>query len=200
MIEVERKFHLSENQKQGLLKGAVFLGEKEMTDIYYDRLNWALSMRDMWLRQRNGSFQLKVPLASAGSDGVDRYNETEDEAEIRSLISLPPGEGLAKDLGMGGFMPFCILKTKRKKYRKGGFVIDLDEAIGEDFSYAIAEVELMVDLEEQTDGAAASIDAFAREHALQLDDKIERKVLSYLKSQRPEHYRALVEAGIAYGS
>lgn len=199
MIEVERKFHLTQKQRQKLLEGAVFLGEKEITDTYFDKLSYALGRRDMWLRERNGSFQLKVPLAQNVREGVDRYNETEDEAEIRTLISLPPGQGLAKDLGMGGFMPICVLKTKRKKYRKDGFIIDLDETTGEGFVYTIAEVELMVDLDEQVENAAARIDSFAREHGLELDASIEDKVLSYLKSRRPEHYRALVEAGVAYG-
>ena len=63
MIEIEKKFILTPEQEQALIKGADFIEEKEFTDIYYDDKILSLTTKDIWLRERAGKFELKVPLA-----------------------------------------------------------------------------------------------------------------------------------------
>ena len=42
MIEIERKFKLNEAEKESLLAGAIFVGEKTFTDVYYDTEDFTL--------------------------------------------------------------------------------------------------------------------------------------------------------------
>ena len=61
MIEVEKKFILTTEQEKSLIEGADFLGEKKFTDIYYDDEDFSLTKKDLWLRNREGRFELKIP-------------------------------------------------------------------------------------------------------------------------------------------
>ncbi|MFA5945816.1 MAG: CYTH domain-containing protein [Patescibacteria group bacterium] len=195
MIEVEKKFLLSESDEARLLEGAEFLSEKSFTDIYYDRADYALSVQDKWLRARDGKFELKVAISSSTERLVDQYDELEDEAKIREALHLDVVGSFIEDIARAGYSPFCTCKTTRRKYSKDGFIIDLDSVDFGDFTYKIGEIELMVDEKSQIDGAIEKIFAFAKEHGLAIAP-VRGKVREYLERKRPEHYQALITAGI----
>ena len=46
MIEVEKKFQLSGEEKQRLLTGAAFVSEKTFTDVYYDTKDYFTTKQD----------------------------------------------------------------------------------------------------------------------------------------------------------
>ena len=97
MIEVEKKFLLTNEEKERLIEGAEFLVEKKQSDVYYDTADYKLTLKDWWLRSRNGIFELKVPLTSENHRSVDQYEEYDDEDQIRELINLPKNKSFQND-------------------------------------------------------------------------------------------------------
>lgn len=195
MIEVEKKFLLTDGESEALTQGAEFLDEEVFTDTYYDTADYALTGKDKWLRERDGRWELKLPLNADGRRLADQYDEIEDEAGIRNALGML-AEGVLRDvLAASGYASFCICKTTRRKYRKSGFIIDLDMVEFEDFSYGIGEIELMVHTKEEIDGTVAKIMEFAKAHHLTIAP-VRGKVIEYLKRKKSEHYNALVAAGV----
>lgn len=195
MIEVEKKFILSESEKNRLIDGAEFLNEKTFTDVYYDTKDFVLTSKDKWLRSREGRFELKLPLHSGLERKADQYDELEDESEIKESLNFETQEKLSDFLADHGYSPFCVCKTSRKKYKKGAFTIDLDFVDFQDFTYNIGEIELMVEERSEIESATAKIIAFANENNLKIKP-VRGKVVEYLKKIKPDHYQALVKAGV----
>lgn len=195
MIEVEKKFILSEQDKERLTKDAIFLNERVFTDIYYDTEQFSLTSKDRWLRSREGGFELKLPLNERGDRLADQYEELEDEQKIREILDLPSNGSFAEDLAGAGYTPFCSCKTTRRKYGMKAFVIDLDKVDFKDFTYGIGEIELMVSDKAEIGGAIEKIMAFAKSRNLSIAP-VRGKVIEYIRQKRPHHYQALVDAGV----
>lgn len=199
MIEVEKKFILSPENEKRLLKGAEFLNARTFTDVYYDSDDYTLTTHDIWLRARDGKWELKVSLYTDPHRFGDQYEEIEDEARIREKLHVPAGKNLEHDLALAGYAPFCTITTLRRKYKKGPFTIDLDEGRWEDAMengvHALAEIELMVNDASEADGAFQSIKTFAEQQGLTFGH-VRGKAVEYLKKVKPRHFRALVEAGV----
>lgn len=211
MIEIEKKFLLTDAQKEKLLEKAEFLGEKTFVDVYYDTPEYVLTKNDIWLRARDGKFELKLPLQKNGSGLTNQYHEIEGEEKIRQIFDIVPNGSFLEDIQSFGYAAFCECKTARRKYQKEKFTIDLDEvtffensAQGgseyvRDFKYSIAEIELIIASEKEIKKANDEILAFADLMGLnpQAGGKnLRGKVLEYLFRRKPEHYKALVEAGV----
>lgn len=195
MIEVEKKFILNDQDKERLTKNAQFLNERVFTDTYYDTENFSLTSNDKWLRSREGRFELKLPLYDGADRMADQYDELEDEQKIREALDLPSNGNLADDFVKPGYLAFCTCKTTRRKYKKEPFIIDLDNVDFQDFTYNIGEIELMVNDESEIEGAIEKIMAFAKEQNLTIAP-VRGKVIEYLKRVKPNHYQALVQAGV----
>lgn len=195
MIEVEKKFKLSEDDTLNLLKGAEFLGEKKFIDIYYDRDDYNLSKNDIWLRNRNGKWDLKIPKHVIGKDLTQQYQEIEGEDKIREVFGLPVKNDFVLDIKEFGYEVFCRCETFRKKYQKEGFNIDIDLVDYGDFEYSLAEIELMVESEELMNMAAKKIEEFATNSGLK-NAYVRGKVREYLFRKRPKHFKAMIDAGV----
>lgn len=195
MIEVEKKFILEEIDKSRLTDGAEFLNERIFTDTYYDTKDFVLTSQDKWLRSRGDRFELKLPLHSGAERLADRYDELEDESSIKETLSFDVNKSLANNLKENDYIPFCICKTTRSKYKKGQFIIDLDVVDFQDFTYAIGEIELMVNEKSEIEEAINKIMFFAIKNNLKIAP-VRGKVIEYLKRAKPEHFRALVKVGV----
>lgn len=195
MIEVEKKFILKDEDIDRLTQGAEFISEKTFTDTYYDTVDFSLTTKDMWLRQRGDRFELKVPLnqgESISNRVLDQYEEYETEEEIRKILRLPEHKTLKEDLEDAGYHSIGTLTTTRKKYKKGEFIIDLDII---DFGYQIGEIELMVKDQSEIQEASDKIIAFAKENGL-IITAVRGKIIEYIHRNDPKHYQALVDAGV----
>lgn len=193
MIEIERKFDLKEGEKEKLTLGATFLGKKEFTDVYYDDKDLSLSLKDYWLRVRQGKWELKVPLNKDKEidKKTDQYRELETDEEIAKELSCD-GADLAQSLKAKEFAPLAEIITTRESYSRGEFHIDFDET---NFNYGTCEIECMVEDESQIKDAENKILAFAQ--SLGLSDKMGRgKLTVFLERFRNPEYKKLVEAGI----
>lgn len=202
MFEVEKKFKLTEDETIRLLEGAEFVGEKTFTDVYYDSCEFALTKNDMWLRKRGENFELKIPMhGAAGSSLMQQYQEIEGEQKIREIFAIAPLSDFESDISALGYEIFCICETVRRKYIKNEFTLDLDFVTFRnekgiiDFTYALAEVELLVEKKEEMPEAAERIEKFANDQGLR-NDYVRGKVIEYLFRKKPKHFEALVTAGV----
>jgi adenylate cyclase class IV len=200
MIEIEKKFLLSDTQQQALLEGAHELGEKMVEDSYLDTEDFRLTKQDYWFRERNGAYELKAPLKSSDSSPTvtNRYHELTSIEEICQELQIDTGVDFETALSAAGITRFITCYTSRKSYEKDGFHIDIDAATYEDsdFVYALAEIELLVSDESHADEAERRIVEFAKSFNLTTDQLVLGKIGSYLKSENPAHYGALVSAGV----
>lgn len=200
MIEVEKKFLLTEKQQSDLLADAKELGLKLVEDSYLDTDTFALTKNDLWFRIRDGEYELKAPLTSGSGSyaATNRYNEITDINEIAKVLGLDEHLDFETALSDAGIKTFMTVLTSRKSYEKQGFHIDLDSATypGSTFEHTVAEIELLVSSESEADEADRRIIEFAKTFDLTTDQVVLGKVASYLKAERPEHYSALVDAGV----
>jgi adenylate cyclase class IV len=193
MIEIEKKFKLTSDDIQRLTADGTLLGEKQITDTYYDNALFVLGRGDMWLRERNGRFELKMPLGGRTNGSVQTYDELEDDESIRKALNLPFDQPLVDTLTAAGYNPFCICKTTRTKYKIGEFGLDVDVADFGDFTYELAEIELMAEDAAAMAEAERKILEFAKKHGLALGE-IRGKIIEYIARKRPEHFEALKKA------
>lgn len=193
MIEIEKKFILTDEQQQLLIEGAEFLGEKIFTDTYFDDISYSLTTKDLWLRERSGRFELKVPMNVSIEERVsDQYKELETEEEIAKQLHLSKNNNFAEALKADGYIPFITITTTRKKYKKDGYNIDMDTV---DFGYNIAEIEYMTDDECEIKEATDKIIEYARSHGLS-EGIVRGKVVEYLRRNNPPHFQALIDAKV----
>lgn len=198
MIEIEKKFLLTSQQKESLLKGAVESGVKLVTDSYLDTDNFSLTRNDLWFRERDGAFELKMPLKSGSGVATNRYHELTNETDIAQKLGLGEVNDLSEALSNAGIKKFMTCYTQRTSYEKQGFHIDVDIVTyrNSSFAYAVAEIELLVETEEEADTAEARIITFAKQFDLVIDQIVLGKVAAFLKAEAPNHYNALVAVGI----
>ncbi|OHA68572.1 MAG: hypothetical protein A3J68_02095 [Candidatus Wildermuthbacteria bacterium RIFCSPHIGHO2_02_FULL_48_16] len=200
MIEIEKKFTLREGDRERLLKGAEFVKKLVVHDTYYDTKDYSLAKKDWWLRFRNGNFELKVSFripSEKAKYAPTQYRELETDEEIRKALGIPasPAGGVSQKplkeaLPEAGYQEAFSLTTIREKYRKEGFTIDLDSV---DYGYELAEIELMVEDENQIDEADEKIRAFGKKQGLS-SEATRGKVLEYMRRFQPTQYQALIDA------
>lgn len=193
MIEVEKKFQLTPEQESRLLESTTLLRNKTNKDVYFDTADFSLTRQDHWLRTRSGRWELKRRVHELGHKlGGTAYDEIEDEAGIRAFLQLPEKGSLADDLDTGGYKPFAHIVKERRSYEKEGFHIDLDIC---DFGYELAEIELLLDHEDQRHEALQRIEEFAQRMGLD-QTPVRGKIIEYLYRFAPGHYQVLVDAGV----
>ncbi|MFZ1250026.1 MAG: CYTH domain-containing protein [Candidatus Microsaccharimonas sp.] len=199
-FEVEKKFRLTETQQQILLDNATFVGEKVIVDSYFDDDSFSLTLNGNWLRLRDGAFELKAPFAvgAVSESGVIRFREITDYDLILKELNLKPRSSFEESLEKAGIKAFVTCHTTRRTYKKDGFTIDIDTATYDDseFTFSIAEIEKLVNSEEEADEADAEIIAFAKQHSLSTNDFILGKIAAFIQVENPRHYDMLIEAGI----
>ncbi|HBA45890.1 hypothetical protein A2W67_00535 [Candidatus Nomurabacteria bacterium RIFCSPLOWO2_02_40_28] len=177
MIEVEKKFQPTEEQLKVLLEGAEFLGEKIVHDIYYDYSDYRLLKKDVRLRNRNNFFELKVGKSSGVSQEIEKREDIEKYFSTSNL-----GEFIQKNL-----VVIIDYQSKRQKYKKENFSIDLDEM---NFGYKLCEIELLVEKEEQVKDAENKIIDFAQKYNFDFK-RILSKRFEFLRKFKPEIYKEL---------
>lgn len=194
MIEIECKYRLDKGQEEKLIQDAQLFKQIKNEDSYFDRKNYELTCKNFWLRKRNGRFEMKVPLPELTGRhfGMTQYRELETDEAIREELKLPGNASLEADLLSAEYVSFLEIRSERRSYRNGPFRIDLDTT---DYGYQIAEIELMIEEKADRSAARKQITDFAE--SLGIDTSpVRGKILEYLFRYRPEHYQALVEAGV----
>jgi len=177
MIEVEKQFIPTEEQLRVLLADAEFIGEVTNYDICYDYIDFRLFKKGISLRFRNNSFELKI----SKSDIV------REEIEVKKDIEKYFNTSNIEEFIRKNLIVFSEYATKRIKYKKEDFNIDVDET---SFGYKILEIELMVEREDQTKDAENKIINLAKKYNLGIK-KVPSKRSEYFRRFKPEIYKEL---------
>lgn len=186
MIEVEKKFQPSQSQLESLLHGAIWKGSVENKDSFYDTRDFDFNKRGIKLRERNGEYDLKIEIPNT-SGRAQTQEEVFGEAEIVSRLGYPTGTKM-NDV-VSKLEKFASFITKREKYEKEGFAIDVDTT---DYGYNMVEIELILENDVEVDSAERSIIEFATREGLDLVD-LPGKMSEYLRTVKPELYKLLYE-------
>jgi adenylate cyclase class IV len=198
MIEVEKKFIFGETFLAVVKEKGVFLKKIVMHDIYFDTADYKLTLQNIWLRKRDGKFELKVGLKnpdkfSAGRS--DQYVEIDNEEEIFTKLGLPLSDNLEASLKKENYIPFCSYKTTREKYTLNGLTIDLDVADFGGLVYQVGECEVMVSSNEEIPAAEDKIKKFLNEFNV-ASSNVPTKLMFYLYHKDKKHYQALINSGL----
>jgi len=197
MIEVERKFVLTEDEQDRLLRGAKLVSEDRIHDVYYDYPDFRLSLADRWLRHRDNGWEMKnVVPGSGGASGYDHFQELTTEADIRESLGLQAKVDFMSDLMQAGFVVIADIVTHRKTYRIKQFTIVTDRVEGTGFE--LVEIELGVESKDEIAEAQRQISKFASQRGLE-ERPVSGKVFEYIRQHNPGHYRRLVDAGVVRG-
>jgi adenylate cyclase class IV len=193
MIEVEIKIQLTEEQKQKLLDGAIFVSTETIYDEYYDSADYKLTTKGFWLRTRDGKFMLKTPATQGNVFNIEKnlpFHEILDAQLVSKALELPLDKPLSQTVEAAGYKPFYKLKTTRQKYKKDDIIIDIDHADYGDMTYNLCELEIMVADQGQVQPALDKLYEFATQHGLSTK-RAEGKLFYYIKRTNPEHYKAI---------
>ncbi|KAG9347853.1 hypothetical protein JZ751_003869 [Albula glossodonta] len=88
-VEVERKFVCNPDiQKKLTGIGAVCVGQCQFHDQYYDSPGFHLTLNDVWLRCRQGSWELKCP-ATEKQQGMEENQGERLCTRYKEITSLP---------------------------------------------------------------------------------------------------------------
>ncbi|XP_046880413.1 thiamine-triphosphatase [Hypomesus transpacificus] len=108
-VEVERKFVCDADIQKRLEEvGAVCIGQCEFQDRYYDSADFHLTLRNVWLRCRQGSWELKYPTVTeledrGGASLCSRYVEVTNlpqiQLKVREMMSESDNEPEVKEGG-----------------------------------------------------------------------------------------------------
>lgn len=215
LIEVERKYaaatDASSFQQQVEQHGGEVLGHKRFTDVYYDTIGCSLTSRDIWLRARDGEWELKLPLddevSAVARSGGERtvFKEVVGAAEVsRELEVLLPTSTKAADaddaerrleqiLRAAGATPFAEFETVRSRYRLGDCAIDADIA---SFGHSVLEIEVMCCSREEVPAAEAEIQRVATLVGVTPLGDSGGKLETYIRRFCPMMLQKLIEANI----
>ncbi len=195
MFEVEKKVALKESDLKTIERLGTFLGSRILTDTYFDTADFRYTTNDIWLRERECQFELKVGVRGIKGQ-VDRYEEVTNENHILKMLGLEKEKDLSKALYNAKIFPYATFQTVRRKYQIEEFTIDLDLAYFDDFIYRIAEIEMIVNNEGKIPLAEKSILRFIERLGLDPHRPVKAKLVEFLSQKNPTHYQALLASGI----
>ncbi|KAL5021149.1 hypothetical protein ScPMuIL_000304 [Solemya velum] len=173
-IEIERKFKVPKNSHVKFAAiGADLIIEKTFTDVYYDNLNYSLTLQNCWFRNRNSVWELKVPVLTGEKLLFStQYREITDTKEIIEYLSavipdgrqskVKPMQDVLVDLGL---VAFATITTTRQTYALPHCTIDVDLT---DFGFSVGEIEVMVSSENRIPEALRTIETVAAELGFEL--------------------------------
>ncbi|KAK3541258.1 hypothetical protein QTP86_019196 [Hemibagrus guttatus] len=227
-VEVERKFvcdsHILEKLKD---IGAVCLGHYEFKDQYLDTADFTLTLKNFWLRKREGSWELKRPTSSNSNTETwsqqvcTNYREITDVLQIRAELMSIMGlytehtadslqteqekdvhaefEKWLPDMKLECFAEYTTVRCS--------YVLECEGEDGRirvdldqaDFDYCVGEIEVLVSEGVETASAMQSIERTAQKLGLGGEQKTQGKMEVYLQRFRPDHYSALLKAHV-FGS
>jgi predicted adenylyl cyclase CyaB len=199
MIEVEIKVKVTEQQKQNLIQVANFISQEIIVDTYYDSKKYSLTIKGMWLRARNGLFELKTPATQTGGFNIDKnipMHEFTNQDEIAKILNLHECYKISflDALTKVGYKEIYKIITTRESYKKNKFIIDFDCARCDNLTYTACELETIVDNKDQCQNALNDLLAFIKPFGIS-SEKAEGKLWYFIKNINPTHYQALKNAG-----
>uniref|UniRef100_UPI00358FE00A thiamine-triphosphatase n=1 Tax=Myxine glutinosa TaxID=7769 RepID=UPI00358FE00A len=210
LIEVERKFVPSVDVDQVLMEsGAQFVSDERFTDLYVDNTDWALTLRNHWLRRRDRRWELKCPVATSAhgpepelDNLTQRYLEVYPEPEIICKVSDLMGIDSSSLCSVNDLLiqaellEFAKFTTERRCFElPAGVTVVLDRT---DFGWSVGELEIMCKDQGEVERAVTTLEHLARDLGLEIGPNTIGKMSAYLRQNNPAHYKRLLEARVLF--
>ncbi|XP_064797626.1 thiamine-triphosphatase isoform X2 [Oncorhynchus masou masou] len=193
-VEVERKFVCDADiQKQLEEIGAVCIGQKQFQDKYFDTPDFLLTLRDVWLRCRQGCWELKCTTVTKAEDIVGEPQKAELCSRYQEITNLSQIQLKVREFMTEEFTTQRCSFTFGGEGDESGVRVDLDQA---DFGYCVGEIEVLVPQGEDIQSALRKIEKTAQRLGLSGDQRVQGKMDVYLQRYCPEHYAKLLSAYI----
>lgn len=194
-IEVEKKVSLQPHDVKKIAQTAKLIREIQIQDRYFDTRDYRYTSQNIWLRQRNGIFELKVGIKGQAAS-MDLYEEITDEKSILKYLEMDISENLESALSQKALLCFCSFAILRRSYQLGEFQIDIDEANFGDLCYQVAEIEIIVPDLDQVQDAEQKLAQFISDMSFDTSIPVTGKLTYYLYCRSPEHYQVLVRNNV----
>ncbi|XP_055349134.1 thiamine-triphosphatase-like [Paramacrobiotus metropolitanus] len=175
-VEVERKFLVPVDFHERLKQhGGRCLVEESFTDEYFDRDDYAFTMNDMWLRVRDGKWELRygepdnLDVPSKGTDQLRRtvYHEQHNPEEILKTLQSKgllensvESDDLAYVMNSEPFRSFATITAVHKTFGVPSVQDLLPAKISveaAELGYRVGEIEVSVDNNESIPEALQTI-------------------------------------------
>lgn len=191
-IEVERKFRVTPLIRSSLVLRTHATKRFSFEDCYFDE---HLASRDMWLRKRNDTWELKIPI-----------NSTTQKSSAETVYRELTGSAVWRELGddsieRESLLEYARLKTDRMefqfKWRSYQVSIVLDACTSEDgFQYDVGEIEVLVDDDCEVEAASRALAEVSLEYGIGEMHQCEGKLLRYLREKRMPLFERLQKTGV----
>jgi thiamine-triphosphatase len=206
-LEVERKFPVPSLEvlfSSLAASECEQVGEISFEDAYFDTPDKALTQKDLWLRKRDGEWELKIPVSHGQhASAASAYYEAEGEEAVSAALLE---EGIVGFCDKDGepLKPFSTFRTVRHKYKHHAFNVDVDTASFGEPPYSVAEIELMLSAPTGADAEGAAVTA-ATDKILEFAARLgletaaaqpDGKVEQFLRLYDPAHLQLLQQAGV----
>lgn len=182
MIEVEKKCIPDIKIIDAIRKESQKTIKIVLEDKCLDFQDLRLIKNDIWLRCRNGRYDLKKPILRKETWG-DIYEEIEDEKRILDELKIESFLDTA-------LITLSHLITKREEFLLDPFTIVLDQVVcpENNFQYNLMEIELLVNSEDESEEARKEIDVFMKTHNIPCNVHVDSKFIAFIKDKRPDIY------------
>ncbi|MFN0065269.1 MAG: CYTH domain-containing protein [Chlamydiales bacterium] len=175
MIEIERKCYLEPRHIAGIRKLGKLLFRSTFTDVYYDTKDYSYTRQNIWLRKRDGVYELKRRLKT------EVYEEITQMEEIEKIVDLEKVH------------PFATFATTRERYKLFNVTVDLDLT---DFGHEVGEIEILVEKESEVPKAEKKLDSMLAQFGIDSTKKPQKKIAAYLERESSAHYHILKNLGV----
>lgn len=192
-IEVERKFNITAESKRAILALATEDNPPQtkcFRDEYFDE---QLAICNKWLRKRNQTWELKVPLLPPGHH--DQSNSHTTVYRELSGDSVWPALNLTSQPAAPSYAVLHTVRTAVSIDWLGfsvGIVLDECSARG-GFSCHVGELEILVDCPDRVPEATLALQQLASHLSLASADEKDSKLVKYIKLFRPALYTSLCQ-------
>ncbi|MCB9809636.1 CYTH domain-containing protein [Candidatus Peribacteria bacterium] len=195
MVEVERQFRYPDAETlEKLRQACTFITQKQNHDGYYQHPEGDNAQKDWWLRQRNGSWQLKYMTP------YGQYTEFHGPKAIAEKLALTgaPEEDAAFEafLLSQGYWKLVEYTVERETLRQGPLTIELERILYADPQYNLAMMEVEMEVPEAEVALAEQTieDAATQFGLIRLESF--GKATHYIKAVHPEVYAIMLAHGV----
>jgi adenylate cyclase class IV len=227
---VEAKFIFTQLDEERIATDPLvkLIKKKSFTDTYFDSVGngFPLTTKDVWLRLRDGKWQIKIPIGyytnntisfgkfrndeglpcpvSARTLNADSYIEIEVPRDIQEFLldrQLIVVDSNASQESLGQTLLASGFQpvcelTTFRSTFQHADDVTIDLDRTIPMDYRVGELEVMVGSQGDAKQAMSRIEAVAKHHQLNIQNGMHGKVLEYLRVYSPAHYQALDECGL----
>lgn len=88
---------------------------KKNACIYFDTREYALTKNDIWLRSRDGQWELKIPKHSDCGKEQREFEEIFGEEKIRQIFGVVQRGEFLSDIAEFGYENFCEIISEKEE-------------------------------------------------------------------------------------